>query len=83
MVSVVRVLATSEGFLGVYERSGFGLSTAVIAGEGTARSDAAYHSATYFEDLKAPEVIGQEAGDRAVRRLGAVNLKQAHTSYCI
>lgn len=70
------VLATSEGFLGAYERSGFGLSTAVIAGEGTAMErDFAYDSATHFDDLKAPEHIGQEAGDRVVRRLGAIKPK--------
>lgn len=70
------VLATSEGFIGAYERSGFGLSTAVIAGEGTSMErDFAYHSATYFDDLKAPEHIGQEAGERVVQRLGAIKPK--------
>jgi PmbA protein len=64
------VLGTSEGFLKGYRRSGFGVSVAVIAGEGTAMErDYDYSSAVHFKDLVAARTIGLRAGERAVRRL--------------
>jgi PmbA protein len=52
-------LVASNGFAGSYAGSSHGVSVTVVAGEG----DGA--------DLEAPEVIGERAGTRAVRRLNA------------
>ena len=63
-------LATSEGFLGSFSSSGYGLSASVIAGEGSGmQRDYGYHSTRHFADLEAPEEIGRRAGERAVARL--------------
>jgi len=63
-------LATSNGFAGGYVRTGVGLSAAVIAGEGAAmQRDYAYDSKLHDEDLRTPEDVGREAGERAVKRL--------------
>ena len=63
-------LAASNGFAGGYVRTGVGLSAAVIAGEGAAmQRDYAYDSKIHDEDLRTPEDVGREAGERAVRRL--------------
>ena len=70
------VLATSHGFLGQYVGSRFGLSTSVIAGEGTGMErDYDYSSRLHYADLDAPETIGRNAGERAVRRLNARKAK--------
>ena len=70
------VLATSHGFLGQYVGSRFGLSTSVIAGEGTGMErDYDYSSRLHYADLDPPETIGRNAGDRAVRRLNARKAK--------
>lgn len=64
------VLVTSHGFSGSYLRSGFGKSVSVIAGSGTGMErDYAYTSAIHASDLKSAAEVGQEAGERAVRRL--------------
>ena len=64
------VLAASNGFLGSYVRTSYGVSAAVIAGEGTQmQRDWEYDSRLHLADLKAPEEIGRIAGERAVRRL--------------
>ena len=66
------VLATSSGFLGQYVASRFSRSASVIAGEGTGMErDYDYSSRLHFGELDAPEVIGRNAGERAVRRLNA------------
>jgi PmbA protein len=66
------VLATSDGFLGEYAGSRFSRSVSVIAGEGTAMErDYDFSSRPHFADLEKPEVIGRNAAERAVRRLGA------------
>ena len=65
------VLATSDGFSGSYQRSGFSNSAAMVAGEGTAMErDYDYDSVIHLEDLKHPAEIGRSAGERAARRLG-------------
>ena len=70
------VLATSHGFLGQYVGSRFGLSTSVIAGEGTGMErDYDYSSRLHYADLDPPETIGRNAGDGAVRRLNARKAK--------
>ncbi len=63
-------LAASNGFAGGYVRTGVGVSAAVIAGEGAEmQRDYAYDSKIHDEDLRTPEDVGREAGERAVRRL--------------
>ncbi len=70
------VLATSAGFLGHYVASRFSRSVSVIAGEGTGMErDYDFSSRLFFDELDAPEAIGQRAGERAVRRLGARKVK--------
>lgn len=65
-------LLQSNGFSGNYRRSHFGLSVAVIAGTDIAMErDYDYTSAVYRGDMLAPAAIGQRAGERAVKRLGA------------
>jgi len=64
-------LAASNGFSGGYGRTGYGVSAAVIAGEGTGmQRDYEYDSKLHLADLRDPEEVGREAGMRAVRRLG-------------
>lgn len=65
-------LVASNGFAGSYAGSSHGVSASVIAGSGMAMErDYDFASAVYAADLKKPEAIGREAGERAVRRLGA------------
>ncbi|MBV8777143.1 MAG: TldD/PmbA family protein, partial [Alphaproteobacteria bacterium] len=65
-------LVASNGFAGTYAGSSHGVSTSVIAGSGTAMErDYDFASAVYGADLRAPEEIGREAAERAIRRLGA------------
>lgn len=64
------VLATSHGFAGSYQRSGFGRSVSVIAGEGTKMErDYDFDSRVFFSDLDNPELIGRNAGERAAKRV--------------
>lgn len=66
------VLVTSNGFAGAYQASRFGRSVSAIAGEGTRMErDYDFSSHLHFADLQKPEVIGRNAGERAVRRLHA------------
>ena len=64
------VLAASNGFSGGYRRSGYSLSCAVLAGEGTGMErDYEWSSAVHLEDLMAPAKVGRNAGKFVVRRL--------------
>jgi PmbA protein len=64
------MLAASNGFLGGYRRSGYSLSCAVLAGEGTGMErDYEWSSAVHFDDLMAPARVGRNAGKFAVERL--------------
>jgi PmbA protein len=64
------VLATSGGFAGSYLGSRFGLGASAIAGTGTGMErDYDGESRVFRADLADPEVIGRNAGERAVRRL--------------
>jgi PmbA protein len=68
LVSVA--LAATNGMARAYRRSGFSLSAAVVAGEGTAMErDYDYSSAVHLSDLRAAADIGRSAGERAVRRI--------------
>ncbi len=63
-------VAASNGFAQTYSGSHFSLSASVLAGEGTAMErDYDYHGAVYASDVRSPEEIGRNAGEKAVRRL--------------
>jgi PmbA protein len=63
-------LVISNGFARRTRRTGCSVSVSAIAGDGTAMErDYDYSSVIHLEDLKSPEAIGLEAGQRAVRRL--------------
>lgn len=69
-------LATSHGFEGAYTSTSFSTSCAVIGGAGEAMErDYASHSARHLEDLDAPELIGQRAGECTVKRLNPRKIK--------
>lgn len=64
------VLVTSHGFTGAWLRSGHSLSVSAVAGAGTAmQRDWDASSKIFAADLDAPETVGRNAGERAVRRL--------------
>ncbi|MGU3574605.1 TldD/PmbA family protein [Brucellaceae bacterium C25G] len=66
------VLVTSNGFAGEYVASRFGRSVSAIAGEGVRMErDYDFSSRLHFADLADLELIGRNAGERAVRRLNA------------
>jgi len=65
-------IVASNGFAGGYAGSGHSVSASVLAGEGDAMErDYDWSSAVYGADLEDPAVIGERAGQRAVKRLGA------------
>jgi PmbA protein len=65
-------LVTSDGFAGHYGGSTHSVSCSVLAGDGTEMErDYDYSTARHFADLEDPTKIGREAGEKAVRRLGA------------
>jgi len=70
------VLATSHGFSGAFERSGFSRSVSVIAGEGVKMErDYDFDSRVFFADLDDAEVIGRSAGQRAAARVNPRKVK--------
>lgn len=70
------VLATSHGFSGAFERSGFSHSVSVIAGEGVKMErDYDFDSRVFYGDLDAPELIGRSAGERVVARVNPRKVK--------
>ncbi len=70
------LLATSQGFMQGTEESHYGLSCAVLAGEGGGmETDYAYRSTCFAQDLPAPETVGVEAATRAVARLAPRKIK--------
>jgi len=65
-------LVASNGFAGGYGMTHHSVSTAVLAGSGTAMErDYDFSSAVWAEALTDPAAIGKSAGERAVKRLGA------------
>jgi PmbA protein len=65
-------LHTSDGFFGEHRGSAFSLSASVIAqDEGGMERGGDGRSMRHAADLPSPEAIGQLAGERAVKRLGA------------
>ena len=69
-------IVISNGFAQGYRRTGVGVSMSAIAGEGLAmQRDYDYSSAVHFVDLRAPEVVGRTAGERAVERINPRKVK--------
>jgi PmbA protein len=65
-------MVTSGGFVGEHRTSGFSLYASAIAGDDSGMERGGDGRSTRWQsDLPAPEVIGAEAGRRAVQRLGA------------
>ena len=65
-------LAATNGFAQGYSVSSHSLSAVVLAGEGTGMErDYDFATAVHRSDLGSAEEIGKNAGERAVRRLGA------------
>ncbi|MCQ9154899.1 TldD/PmbA family protein [Acidomonas methanolica] len=63
-------LADTNGFAGSYSRTSHGAGVSVLAGVGESmQRDYASHGTVHLADLDAPERLGREAGERAVRRL--------------
>jgi PmbA protein len=66
------VYANTHGFMGEYRTSSFTLAVSPIADEaGAMQRDSWYAVNRQFKQLDAPEVIGETAAKRALRRLGA------------
>lgn len=69
-------LAMTNGFTGAYARTSAGISsTAIAERDGLMERDYDYTAATHMSDLEAADKIGRNAGERAVRRLGARRVK--------
>ncbi|NKB80489.1 MAG: TldD/PmbA family protein [Nitrospirales bacterium] len=71
------VLANSHGFIGAHRSSSFSLSVSPIAVDsngGGMQRDGWYTVSRKFGLLESPELVGQKAAQRAVRRLGAKKL---------
>jgi PmbA protein len=70
-----RVYANTHGFVGAYPTSSHSLSCSVVAKSGDSlERDYWYSAARRAVDLEPPEQIGEEAGRRALRRLGSRQL---------
>jgi PmbA protein len=68
----VVALATSGGFAGAYQTSGFSCTAVVVAGEASGmQREYAGHSVRHLKDLESAEEIGRKAGERAVARLNS------------
>ena len=68
--------ANSHGFIGGYPSSRHSISCSVIAeADGLMQRDYWYSSARDAQDLATPEQVGQTAGSRTVKRLGARPIK--------
>lgn len=66
------LIATSHGFVGSHQASGFSLGASAIAGDGeTMETGYDGRSVRWHADLPGPEGIGTEAGRRAAARLGS------------
>lgn len=69
------LIASTTGFTRRYQRSSCAFSVSVIAGTDAKETDYDYSSAVYYADLESPETIGRQAGERAVKRLGAQKIE--------
>jgi PmbA protein len=65
-------LSASNGFSGGYRRTDRAISCSAITGTGSGMErDYAADSRIFQSDLRSPEDIGREAGERAIARVGA------------
>jgi len=72
----LHVLGNSHGFIGTRLSTSHNLQCSVIAGSGDAmQRDYWYSSSRLAEHLQSPADVGQEAGKRALARLGARKIK--------
>jgi PmbA protein len=72
-------LATSGGFAGTNQSSGYGLSASVLAGEGDHKErDYDWRSARHQSDLDSAANIGRRAGEKAVKRLNPATIKSGN-----
>ena len=69
------VYGASNGFRGFYRGTSWGLGLSAIAGDGDDKErDWNSDSSRFLSGLRDPIMIGQEAGERAVARLGGTKL---------
>lgn len=69
-------LATSHGFFGESGGASHSVSVSVLAQDANGmETDYDYDSKTHYADMRAPDAIGQRAGERAVRRLSPRKVK--------
>ncbi len=74
--SSTTALAFSNGFAKSWQRTGFGLSISLVAGEGTSMVRDYYgSSANHFEDVESPSYIGAKAAERTVARINPHKLE--------
>jgi PmbA protein len=72
----VMALVTSHGFAGGYTSSSHAVSASVLAGTGAdMQRDYSYHHVRHLSDLDAAYVVGRKAGERAIARLGASQMR--------
>jgi PmbA protein len=70
------VYGASNGFRGFYRGTSWGFHLLAIAGQGEEMErDWNSDSARFLNDLRDPKMIGKEAGERAIARLGATKLE--------
>jgi len=67
----------SNGFAQAHSATHSSLSVSVLAGESkdAMETDYDHTAAVFFADLRSPEDVGREAGERTVKRLGARKVK--------
>jgi PmbA protein len=71
-------LATSNGFVGSYKSSNSSISVSVLAGTDTQMErDYDFTSARFISDLANAKTIGLNAGQKAIKRLGAKSIPTA------
>jgi len=71
-------VAASNGFSASNTRTRYGLQASVLAGEGTGmQRDHESASRVFAADMPTPEWVGQRAGERAVKRVGARKMPTA------
>ncbi len=69
-------LATSGGFEGAYDGTSYGVGLSLIAGDdNNMQQDYAAYNTRHLSDLRAPEEIGREAGEKAARRVNPIRLE--------
>ncbi len=69
-------LVTSDGFSGFYEKTSYGLSCCVLAGEGVnMQRDYEYSTSPRFANLLTPAEIGKVAAERTLGKLNPIKIR--------